>query len=61
MVNAWKILDELYGDKDLVANILKNQLKNIKAKSKIPHDIVIEIVTSAILTKSIIFRLFLFI
>ena len=53
MVKAWKILDELYGDKDLVANILKNQLKNIKAKSKIPHDMVIEIVTEV---KNVVLR-----
>ena len=32
MAKAWKILENLYGNKDLIANMLKTQLKNIKAK-----------------------------
>ena len=45
MRKAWDILEKLYGDKDLIASLLKTQLKSIKAKSKIPHDIVIELAT----------------
>ena len=32
MANAWKILENLYGDKDLIANKLKSQLKNINVQ-----------------------------
>ena len=45
MANAWKILEHLYGDKDLIANILKNQLKSIKARGKHDYDVVIDLVT----------------
>ena len=45
MKTAWKILENLYGDKDIIANKLKAQLKNIKIKGKVDHDIVIELVT----------------
>ena len=45
MAKAWKILESLYGDKDLIANILKTQLKNIKVKGKHDYDIVIDLVT----------------
>ena len=45
MAKAWKILESLYGDKDMIANLLKTQLKNIKVKGKVDHDIVIELVT----------------
>ena len=45
MARAWMILEGLYGDKDLIANMLKTQLKNIRAKGKIDHNIVIELVT----------------
>ena len=30
MSKAWRILESLYGDKDLIANKLKSQIKNIK-------------------------------
>ena len=42
MAKAWKILENLYGDKDLIANMLKTQLKNIKAKGKVDYEVVIE-------------------
>ena len=45
MGKAWKVLENLYGDKDLISNILKNQLKNIKVKGKHDYDVVIELVT----------------
>ena len=45
MLGAWSVLDKLYGDKDLIANKLKMQLKNIKAKGKNDPDIVIDLVT----------------
>ena len=45
MARAWKILESLYGDKDLIANMLKNQLKNISVKGKIDYEIVIDLVT----------------
>ena len=45
MSKAWKLLESLYGDKNLIANKLKSQLKNIKIKAKHDHDIVIELVT----------------
>ena len=45
MAGAWKILEGLYGDKDLIANMLKNQLKSIMGKGKMDYDIVIDLVT----------------
>ena len=45
MPKAWKVLENLYGDKDLIANILKNQLKNVKIKGKIEYEVVIELAT----------------
>ena len=45
MQKAWKILDALYGDKDLIASKLKSQLKNMKSKGKFDYDIIIELVT----------------
>ena len=38
-------LGNLYGDKDLITNKLKNQLKNIKIKAKHDYDVVIDLVT----------------
>ena len=45
MSKAWRVLENLYGDTDLIANILKNQLKTIKTKGKQDYDIVIDLVT----------------
>ena len=45
MAGAWGIMDKLYGDKDLVANKLKMQLKSIKLRGKGEPDIVIDLVT----------------
>ena len=45
MNGAWDILNKLYGDKDLITNKLKIQLKNIKPKGKTDHDLVIDLVT----------------
>ena len=45
MAGAWKVLDKLYGDKDLVANKLKIQLKSIKPKGRKNQDIIIDLVT----------------
>ena len=45
MAGAWNVLDKLYGDKDLVANKLKVQLKNIKPKGRNDHDVIIDLVT----------------
>ena len=45
MEGAWKVLDKLFGDKDLVTNKLKTQLKNIKPKGKSDHDLIIDLVT----------------
>jgi hypothetical protein len=45
MSGAWKVLDKLYGDKDLVTNKLKVQLKHIKPKGKTDHDVIIDLVT----------------
>ena len=45
MDKAWKVLEGLYGDKDLIAGKLKAQLKSIKPLGKKDHDIVIELVT----------------
>ena len=54
MANAWKTLENLYGDKDLIANKLKKQLKNIRVKGKQDHDIIIDLVTDV---KNIVLRL----
>ena len=54
MANAWKILENLYGDKELIANKLKKQLKNIKSKGKTDHDIVIDLATDV---KNLVLRL----
>ena len=43
MEGAWKVLDELYGNKTIISNKLKNQLKNIKATGKEDYDIVINL------------------
>ena len=43
MAGAWKILDKLYGNKTIIANKLKTQLKNIKAVGKEDFDIVINL------------------
>ena len=45
MTGAWSILDKLYGDKDLVANKLKIQLKSIKPRGRKEQDIVLDLVT----------------
>ena len=45
MPKAWKVLENLYGDKDLIPNILKNQLKNVKIKGKIEYEVVIDLAT----------------
>ena len=34
MTKAWKLLESLYGDKNLIANKLKSQLKNLKSESE---------------------------
>ena len=54
MDQAWKVLEGLYGDKDLIANKLKKQLKGIKVKGKHDYDIVIDLVTDV---KNIVLRL----
>ena len=43
MEGAWKILDEMYGNKSLIANKLKSQLKGIKVSVKEDHDAVINL------------------
>ena len=48
------MLESLYGDKDLIANKLKKQLKNIKVKGKQDYDIIIDLVTDV---KNIVLRL----
>ena len=45
MSEAWKVLNKLYGDTDLLANKLKVQLKSIKPRAKKDQDIIIELVT----------------
>ena len=52
--NAWRTLENLYGDKDLIINKLKLQLKNIKVKGKKDFDIIIDLVTDV---KNIVLRL----
>ena len=43
MEGAWKILDKMYGNKTLIANKLKSQLKNVKGTGKEDHDVVINL------------------
>ena len=43
MEGAWTILDKMFGNKTLIANQLKNQLKGIKASGTADHDIVINL------------------
>ena len=43
MEGAWSILDKMFGNKTLIANQLKNQLKGIKASGTADHDIVINL------------------
>jgi hypothetical protein len=43
MEGAWTILNKIFGNKTLIANQLKNQLKGIKASGKADHDIVINL------------------
>ena len=38
---AWQILEKRFGDKELIATSLKNQLKNLNIKEKLDHDRVI--------------------
>ena len=45
MAGAWAVLEKLYGNKDLIASKLKQQLKSIKPKGKKDQDIVIDLVT----------------
>ena len=54
MSKAWTILENLYGDKDLITNKLKKQLKSIKVKGKQDYDIIIDLVTDV---KNIVLRL----
>ena len=54
MTKAWKVLEGLYGDKDLIANRLKKQSKGIKVKGKHDYDIIIDLVTDV---KNIVLRL----
>ena len=54
MDNAWKILEGLYGDPDLIANKLKAQLKSIKGRGRTDCDVVIDLVTDV---NNIILRL----
>ena len=51
---AWAILDKMYGNKTIIANKLKTQLKEIKGNGKEDHDIVINL---AIYVKTIEKRL----
>ena len=48
------MLESLYGDKDLIANKLKSQLKNICSRGKSDYDVVIDLVTDV---NNIVFRL----
>ena len=54
MDKAWTILENLYGDKDLITNKLKKQLKAIKVKGKQDYDVIIDLVTDV---KNIVLRL----
>ena len=40
---AWLLLDKMYGDQKLIIQKLKSKLRNLKPKSKEPHEIVIEL------------------
>ena len=40
---AWRLLDKMYGDQKLIIQKLKSKLRNLKPKSKEPHEIVIEL------------------
>ena len=51
---AWEILNKRYGDKDLIATKLKNELKNLNFKEKTDHEKVIAI---TIKVRSLITRL----
>ena len=54
VAKAWKTLENLYGDKDLIASKLKSQLKNIRVKGKQDFDIILDLVTDV---KNIVLRL----
>ena len=41
--SAWKVLDQMYGNKTMIASKLKNQLKTIRAVGQEDHDIVINL------------------
>ena len=41
--DAWKILDNNYGNRELTVSLLKNKLKNIKPSAKEDHNRVIEL------------------
>ena len=51
LVNAWKILSKMFGNKTMLANKLKSKLKGISVSGKQDHDIVINL---AIEVKSIV-------
>ena len=40
---AWRLLDKMYGDQKLIIQKLKSKLRNLKPKSREPHEIVIEL------------------
>ena len=40
---AWLLLDKMYGDKKLIIQKLKLKLKNLRPRTKEPHEIVIEL------------------
>ena len=40
---AWHLLDKMYGDNKLIIQKLKSKLRNLRPKSKEPHEVVIEI------------------
>ena len=54
ITKAWDILDKRFGDKDLIATKLKNELKNITFKEKTDHEKVIAI---SIKVRSLVSRL----
>ena len=43
LTTAWRLLDKMYGDPKLIIQKLKSKLRNLKPKSKEPHEVVIEI------------------
>lgn len=43
LVNAWKILTKLYGNKTLLANKLKSKLKSVSSSGKEDHDVIINL------------------